>query len=236
MSSDAARFIPPLFGSETEGVHVELEGAQAAPVRATAASRSASADDRGSDESLITGICAGDREALVSLFRRYARLVRAVAYRILRDEAEADDLLQEVFLFIQRKSEAFDSSKSSARSWIVNIAYERAIDRRRYLNTRHFYTSLGIDDSALQIADQRASVAKLDAALDAALAKEGLEKALMELSDGQRDTLRLYFFEGYTLAEIAAKLDQSLGNVRNHYYRGLEKMRNQLLPKQLRRR
>lgn len=188
------------------------------------------------DEALFTKVAAGEKDALITLFRRYASLVRAVAFRILRDEAEADDLVQDVFLFIQRKANTFDPSKGTARSWIVNIAYERAIDRRRYLNTRHFYTSLGIDDSAIQIVDQRTSVAKVDEALDAALAKEGLEKALTQLSEGQRETLRLYFFEGYTLAEIASKLEQSFGNVRNHYYRGLEKLRKELFAKQLRRR
>ena len=84
-----------------------------------------------SDEVLVAQVCGGSREALAILFRRYARLVHTVANRILRDSAEADDLLQEVFLFIHRKGGAFDASKSSARSWIVQMAYHRAIDRRR---------------------------------------------------------------------------------------------------------
>lgn len=188
------------------------------------------------DERLFTEVDAGEKNALITLFHRYAFLVRAIAFRIVRDEAEADDLVQEAFLFIQRKASTFDPSKGTARSWIVNLAYKRAIDRRRYLNTRHFYTSLGIDDSALQLADDRASVAQRDEALDAILAKDKLEKTLAALSESQRDTLHLYFFEGYTLGEIAAKLDQPLGNVRNHYYRGLEKLRKELFAKQLRRR
>src|SRR6202041_317471 len=92
-----------------------------------------------SDESLLRQICTGDRDALGILFERYARLTRSVAARILRDTAEAEDLVQDLFLYIQRKCGIFDSSKSTARSWIVQMAYHRALDRRRYLKSREFY-------------------------------------------------------------------------------------------------
>jgi RNA polymerase sigma factor (sigma-70 family) len=135
-------------------------------------------DGEPADEVLMSDVFGGNKTALAALFRRYARLVRAVAYRILRDAAEADDLLQEVFLFIQRKCDTFDATKSSARSWIVHLAYERAIDRRRYLNTRHFYTTVEFDDAVAELPDPRFQVATRDAALDAALAKDELQKAL----------------------------------------------------------
>jgi len=102
-------------------------------------------DSELSDAALMVRVCDGGTDALASLFRRYARLVRSVALRILQDGAEADDLLQEVFLFIQRQSGVFDSSKSSARSWIVQMTYHRAIDRRRYLQSRHFYTRVDLN-------------------------------------------------------------------------------------------
>src|SRR6202041_4160360 len=92
-----------------------------------------------SDESLLNQICTGDREALAVLFQRYSRLTRSVAVRILRDAAEAEDLVQDLFLYIQRTCGIFDSSKSTARSWIVQMAYHRALDRRRYLKSREFY-------------------------------------------------------------------------------------------------
>ena len=89
---------------------------------------------------LIELVRLGDKEALSFSLQRYARLVRSVAARILRDAAEAEDLAQDLFLFIHRKCGLFDRSKSSARSWIVQMAYHRAIERRRYLTTRHFYS------------------------------------------------------------------------------------------------
>src|SRR3989442_13989406 len=71
------------------------------------------------DETILGRINAGDRDCLALLFRRYAHLVRNVGERILRDKTEAEDLVQEVFLYIHRKSSLFDSSKGSACSWIV---------------------------------------------------------------------------------------------------------------------
>jgi len=69
--------------------------------------------------------------------------------RILRDRAEADDLVQEVFLYIHRKSALFDSLKGSARSWIVQVAYTQALLRRRQLKSHGFYCS-GITDRAAE--------------------------------------------------------------------------------------
>ena len=169
---------------------------------------------------------ADDSESLACLFQRYAHLVRVVSLRILKSSAETEDFVQDLFLFIQRKAGIFDSSKSSARSWIVQMAYQRAIERRRYLAARHFYERNESQDCVERV------VGKLtiedDYSPEAVFGRNGLQKVLAALSDDQRETLRLYFFDGYTLAEISEKLGQSLGNVRNHYYRGLEKLRDQM--------
>jgi RNA polymerase sigma-70 factor (ECF subfamily) len=177
-----------------------------------------------SDEALMILICDGSREALAILFRRYARLVRTVAMRILRDDSEADDLLQDVFLFVHRNCSIFDSSRAAVRSWIVQMTYHRAIDRRRYLNSRHFYTRLDLDGIA-GLQDPRSEITEADAPFGSTM-----QGRLDALTEDQRNTLRLHFFEGYTFAEIAAKLDQPLGNIRNHYYRGLDKLRKQMFP------
>jgi RNA polymerase sigma-70 factor (ECF subfamily) len=180
-----------------------------------------------SDEALIARICVDDSEALGLLFRRYARLVWSVGRRILGNNEEADDLLQDVFLFLRRKASAFDSSKGAARSLIVHITYQRAISRRRYLTSRHFYAAKELEEgNASQIPALPTSM--YDESLEAHLGREGLQKALADLSPGQRETLRLHFFEGYSLEEIALRVGQPYGNVRHYYYRGLEKLRRQM--------
>ena len=187
------------------------------------------------DEVLITRVQIGDREALSLLFRRYAIRVRNVGQRILRDKAEADDLVQEAFLYIQRKSTLFDSSKGSARSWIIQVAYTQALLRRRELKSQGFYTS-GIRDSSPEIELHTSSHAEYDNTLEGLFGRTCWRKVMDALTHEQKETLKLHFFEGYTFAEIAEKLGQTHANVRNHHYRGLEKLRKHLAEDELNRR
>lgn len=192
------------------------------------------ATEETTDETLLALICSGDNEALACLFHRYVRLVRAVAERILRNAAEAEDLAQDLFLFIQRKCVMFDSSKSSARSWIVQMTYHRAIERRRYLSTRHFYAGQNHEGAV----DRTVGIptTECDYSAETVFGRNGLEKVVAALSGDQKETLRLHFFEGYTFSEISAKMQQSLGNVRHHYYRALEKLREQMFDEDTRNR
>jgi RNA polymerase sigma-70 factor, ECF subfamily len=189
-------------------------------------------DTAASDEAVMAQISDGSREALAILFRRYARLVRTVAMRILRDDSEADDLLQDVFLFVHRNCSIFDSSRAGVRSWIVQMTYHRAIDRRRYLNSRHFYTRVDLDGVA-DLMDRRSESREDENHFDSLVGNATIQGLLDTLTEDQRNTLSLHFYDGYTFAEIATKLDQSLGNIRNHYYRGLEKLRKQVFPEKL---
>lgn len=185
------------------------------------------------DEDLMALVCEGKREALAVLFRRYARIVRGVAFRVLRDTSEADDLLQDIFVLIHRKCGMFDSSRSPARFWILQMTYHRAIARRRYLNSRHFYTRVDLDDVERELAAPGTNSSGLGDSCDGLLGRESLQKILEELSENQRKTLQLFFVEGHTLGEIATKLNQTRGNVKNHYFRGLEKLRKQIFGNKL---
>jgi RNA polymerase sigma-70 factor (ECF subfamily) len=177
----------------------------------------------------------GDREALSSLFSRYALMVRSVGRRILRDKAEAEDLVQEVFLYIHRKSGLFDSRKGSASSWIVQVAYTQAFLRRRELKSHGFYLS-GITDKPLECHQSSDKGEEYDRSVEGLFGRNGWREILGALTQEQRETLRLHFFEGFTFDEIAEKLGQSYANVRNHHYRGLEKLRKYLAGSELNRR
>jgi RNA polymerase sigma-70 factor (ECF subfamily) len=183
-----------------------------------------------SDELLLEQVADGDKEALALLFRRYSRNVRNVAYRILRNEAEADDLVQEVFLFIFRKAALYKASAGAAPSWIFRVVYHRGFDRRRYLNSRHFYSSRELVDTSFRLADPREELPFHERSMEGILGKALMERFNRLLSPEQRETIQLYFFEGYAFKEIAQLTGRPLINVRNHYYRGLEKMRKYVLP------
>ena len=187
------------------------------------------------DEALIARLQTGDRDALALLFRRYAHPVRNVGQRILRDKTEADDLVQEVFLYIHRKSTLFDSARGSARSWIIQVAYTQALLRRRELKSHGFYLS-GIADKQSECHQPDAGGAHYDHTVEGLFGRNGWKKIVEDLTEDQRETLRLHFFEGYTFREIAEKLGQSFANVRNHHYRGLEKLRKYLAGNELNRR
>jgi RNA polymerase sigma-70 factor, ECF subfamily len=180
-----------------------------------------------SDDLLIVQIGSGNDAALGVLFHRYARLVWSVGWKILRNDEEADDLVQDVFLLVRRKAPIFDPSKGSVRSLLVQMCYQRAISRRRYLRVRHFYTSKDLEsDGAARI--PAPSTPPYDESLEAHFGKGVLGRALDDLPEEQRTTLMLYFFGGYTFEEIAAELKQSFGNVRHYYYRGIRKLRKQM--------
>ena len=180
-----------------------------------------------SDEQLLGSVKGGDRQSLGLLFRRYAAAIRAVGLRILRDEGEADDLLQEVFLFLFRNVSIFDPTRGSVRSWIFRIAYHRAFDRRRHLSARRFYDLQALDDDrALESKTENSEECTVQTIMGADL----LRRYRQALTAEQTCTLELFFFEGFSLREIAEEMGQTYGNVRNHYYRGLSRLRSLLLP------
>lgn len=179
------------------------------------------ADPVSTDEQLLERIQQRNEEALLALFRRYHSLVFSIGCRILRDPGEAEDLVQEVFLRLHSKENSFDASKGSARTWLVQMVYRRAFDRRAYLNRRQFYH--GTDEAAYANAVGGAKSLEMDVV--ERLTAQQLRAAFDELSQNQRETLELFFFEGLKLAEIAERTGEDIKNVRHHYYRGLERLR-----------
>ncbi len=186
------------------------------------------------DEMLISQVSLGNGECLGELFHRYARTVRGLAYRVLRDASEADDVLQDLFILIQQKCALFDPSRGSARFWILQMTYHCALGRRRYLKSRHFYTRVELEDVENELSNGINGNPGDKDCNSGLLENSALNRAFDGLSDDQQETLRLFFVEGYTLPEIAAKLNQSHGNVKHHYFRGLEKLRTHVFNEKLR--
>jgi len=181
-----------------------------------------------SDADLLSQVSGGDQQALAELFCRYARYVRGIAYKVVRDQAEADDLVQDIFLHIYRKSGMFDRSKAPARSWIAQVAYRRSIERRRRLVSRHFYTHVSLDNDLADTLRVPDNATVYENGLEARFGRKAIKETLGALSENQKKTLWLFFFEGYTLDEVAIELRQSVGNIKNHYYRGLDRLRRML--------
>jgi RNA polymerase sigma-70 factor, ECF subfamily len=174
-----------------------------------------------SDEDLMEGLRAQDSQALDALFRRYARLVMGIAFRTLRDHGEAEDSVQDTFLFLYCKAAIFDAQKGTAKAWIVQVAFHRALDKKSHLARRGFYFGTEIDS----VDDTLMGKTDLDREVGSRLNRVKLEEAFAELPHAHCQTLELFFFEGLDMREIADNLRESLGNVRHYYYRGLERLR-----------
>jgi RNA polymerase sigma-70 factor (ECF subfamily) len=173
-----------------------------------------------SDLELMNHLRNGDQEALSHLFDRYYRLVLSIASRIVRDRGEAEDLMQETFFELYRLVERYDSSKGTVKVWIVQLAYHKSLNRRRYLSLRGAF-----DERQAAEFDPADVPATLGAGGFAEDLMPIVRKGLETLSEKQRETVESVCFDGLLFSEIAEQTKESLGNVRHHYYRGIERLR-----------
>ena len=172
-----------------------------------------------SDESLMMHLQAGHADVLKTIFDRYHRLVLSVALKILRDVGEAEDLMQTVFLEIFKSAAQFDPSRGTLKVWILQYAYHRGMNRRQYLNIRNFYSNSDIAELHSE------SLAAEAVHFNDQEIRQLVTQALGRLNETQSRVLKLAYFEGLSLKEIAERTNDSIGNVRHHYYRGLNQLR-----------
>jgi RNA polymerase sigma-70 factor (ECF subfamily) len=156
------------------------------------------------------------------LFAKYWKLVFAIAWKILRERSNAEDIVQEVFLTIYLQRDKYDYNRGSVKTWISQFAHFKALLRRRYLQTREL-TNL---EEFLEFESEFVRVGASQGVLERAAF---VEECLSGLNPRQRRTIELIHFDGYTLQETSSVLKQSLANTRNIYYRGMKALRDQLV-------
>jgi len=163
----------------------------------------------------VRRLAAGDQAALSEFYDLFAGLVNALALRILRDSADAEDVVQEVFLQAWRQADRFDPRRGRLEAWLCTIARTRALDRLRRRVSRR-------EDPA----------EAAPAPTESPRPVEGLavRKALLSLSADQRRALELAYFEGLTQTEIAARLDEPLGTIKTRIRTALIRLREALGP------
>lgn len=181
------------------------------------------------DARLLKLAAAGDQSALGELYDRWVRPLNSLSLQILRDPAEAEDVLHDVFVTLWEKSAGFDPSRGNAFAWAATLTRNRSIDRLRSRTRRSELLSaaapadLGYDASGDSHADSA----------DHLWLKEksaAVRRALESLPADQGEALRLAYFGGLTQQEIARKLSQPLGTVKARIRRGLLKLRDALTP------
>jgi RNA polymerase sigma-70 factor, ECF subfamily len=177
-----------------------------------------------SDNELMARLRDGQQEALSPLFDRYHRLVLSIAAKIVRNQTEAEDLMQEVFFEVYRFKGRFDPDRGTAKSWIIQFAYYKSLKRRRYLALR-----VAFEDSQIRAFDA-AEASYVATSRNAELHNEemlaAIQRGLGELTPKQLEVVQLACFEGLLFKEIADRTQETIGNVRHHYYRGIRKLRD----------
>lgn len=166
---------------------------------------------------LLDAISNGDRKALAEIYTRTSAKIYGVCLRVLGDEAEAQEVLQDVYLTVWHKAALFDSAKAGAITWLAAIARNKAVDRsrRRSIATGDLAEAAAISDdrpSAFEIVQNAQEAARLHACLE-------------ELERRSREMIQAAFLQGATYPELAEREGVPLATMKSCIRRGLQRLR-----------
>ena len=162
-------------------------------------------------------------KAMADLYDRYARLVYALIFRIVRNASTAEDLVQETFLRVWNRVHGFDAEKGALGAWVTTVARNRAIDYLRSVEGRQNQTPLELEriEQPSLFANFESQILNLDRV-------KVLRAAFVKLSPNQRLVLELAYYEGLSQSEMADRMKQPLGTVKTWVRTALKALRSEL--------
>jgi RNA polymerase sigma-70 factor, ECF subfamily len=190
----------------------------------------APAPDSLADQDLVARAASGDEQAMAALFDRYGGVLYAVAYRIVGQRADAEDVVVEAFAQAWRDAARFEASRGSVAGWLTMIARSRALDATRARSRRDRITATAAADlpqSSPAMGEWRANPSD---SYDHVERRGQVQAALQALSPPQRQAIELAYFEGLSQSEIAARLQEPLGTIKTRVRLGMQKLRESLRP------
>jgi RNA polymerase sigma-70 factor (ECF subfamily) len=182
-------------------------------------------DDRTVELDLLARITKRERAAFEELYTRYSNILYATAMKFLKEDADAQDVVQDVFIQIWDKAKLYDPAKGKPLTWALTMTRNRSIDRIRAIQRR---TRLRDDFEKETVADESAGIREALSGVDASERTQILRDAVARLSPEQRKVIDLAFFGGLTQSEIADRLGEPLGTVKARARRGLMKLKEHL--------
>jgi RNA polymerase sigma-70 factor (ECF subfamily) len=178
------------------------------------------------DPALLASIVKGDEQAFSQLYDHSSTLLYTLAFRILGNQEEADELLQDVYLEVWRKVARYDIGRGTPIAWLITLTRSRAIDRVRARTVRGRNATMPLDDVvASRVADLGPSPYETQADQELRIA---VGTAITSLPAAQQQAIELAYYEGLSHNEIAARLNQPLGTVKTRIKLGMSKLRDSL--------
>jgi RNA polymerase sigma-70 factor, ECF subfamily len=187
------------------------------------APRGRAVGDAAIDVAIVQRMALGEDAALGALYDRWADSVHALVSRIVRDDAEAEEVVEAVFWQAWQQASRYAGDRGSPAAWLLSMARSRALDRLRTLRRRR--EEQPVDDAVFAAAP---AVDDPLAELDAADRARHVAAALAELPAEQRQVLELAYFDGLSQTEISAQLDVPLGTIKTRARLALRKLRDHL--------
>jgi RNA polymerase sigma factor (sigma-70 family) len=173
-----------------------------------------------SDEAVIALIARSDEQALAELYDRFGRVAYGLALRILRDEALAEDAVQDAFLTAWRRADTFMPERAKASTWLLTLVHRRAVDLVRREERRR--------TEPIETAGERAGDGPAEDVVWLRYERERVQAALRQLPDQQREALELAYYGGFTQSELAERLGQPVGTIKSRMFSGLGRLRDLL--------
>jgi RNA polymerase sigma-70 factor (ECF subfamily) len=169
---------------------------------------------------LLQRSARGDESAFAAVYDAVSAKAYGLALRVVRDPAQAEEVLQESLLEVWRTASRYDASRGSAPAWILTIVHRRAVDRVRSAE------SATRRDTAYHDRNQPVSHDETAEAATASLEAHRVRSALASLTPVQREAVELSYLRGYTHTEIARMLDLPVGTAKTRIRDGLIRLRD----------
>ncbi|MEM8529231.1 MAG: sigma-70 family RNA polymerase sigma factor [Chloroflexota bacterium] len=178
------------------------------------------------DNALIEAISMGDSQALEVLYDRYGAVIYRMALRIVKNSELAEDVVQEVFWRVWRRSSSFEKDRGRVAQWLFGVAHNLCIDELRRMRSRPVSVYEDVEHPLIQqLADDKIDIAETAWNSER---RRVITDALSQLPESQRQAVEMAYFGGMSHQEIATKLDRPLGTIKTRVRLGLHKLKSLL--------